>query len=148
MYFAVLIIAILISLQAIITLPTTHISRFEHHVGGADTINEKCFGYSNNAYLTGFGSNSYGGYSIPFTQTFYNQINNNYGFSSCNSYAGQYSFGSCAISSNCYNAYTGYTGLLGGVGRLAGGLLNGVSNLVGGLGLLSDQKLKENTQET
>ncbi|EGG06712.1 uncharacterized protein MELLADRAFT_86410 [Melampsora larici-populina 98AG31] len=133
---AIIILSILVSLQIILGLPTTTLIHRSEQLASSKQIHEKCFGQiSPTGYLPGFLPNNLGGVHIPFTQEFYYSINNNYGYSTCNSYPNNIqSFGNCATIGACHEAYTGYTNLLSGVGNLAGGLLNTVGGVVGNLG--------------
>ncbi|EGG00344.1 uncharacterized protein MELLADRAFT_124018 [Melampsora larici-populina 98AG31] len=154
MNFAFIILSVLVSLQAIMTLPTKLMPRTESQVGKGGRIDQRCAGFYNGGYVPGFAYNNQGILTVPFTSQFYYSINQNYGYSNCNNY-GQVVWGQCSYAGQCPNSYHHYTGLLtgllGGVGDLVGGLVSGVGSLVGGIGnslsLLSDQELKSDTNQ-
>ncbi|EGG01163.1 uncharacterized protein MELLADRAFT_124020 [Melampsora larici-populina 98AG31] len=163
MNFAFIILSVLVSFQAIMTLPTTLMPRLESQIGKGGRIDQRCAGFYNGGFVPGF-SYDYRGYlNVPFTSQFYYSINQNYGFDSCNGFgSGQVVWGQCSFPGQCQDSYNHYTGLLGGllggvgglvsgVGQAVGGLVSGVGGLVGGLGntlgLLSDQELKADTNQ-
>lgn len=122
-------LAILVSFQAIMAVPTSLIPRVEQQIGGdtPNKIQERCYGSFYGNWLPGFGLTASGLYTCPFTRVFYNSIMSSLGYGVCNTYVNNFSWGNCDVMGNCLTAYTSFQNLWTPVG----------------LRLLADQYLKQ-----